>query len=304
MAFDLALSSDGALQTLVVCEEAHRYIPANINAGFWPTRQAIGRIAKEGRKYGVFLGIITQRPGELDPTILSQCNSFFAMRLSNRKDQEIIAGAFNSGAQSTIGFLPSISNRECIAFGEAVYSPMRMTFETVDAKDLPGANIRENQEAVRAGRQINLDTVINKLRGGGTIRVETTDNDPLKELADPSTPMQQRGAPQPGEQVGGKALRGQNPNAFNVHQQTGGAPTQPRQVPGQQTAQMAPRPAQPAQHAPQPSGMRPSAQSQPAPQQSGAIEERYREFSKPDTAAQVERKPNAGNEIFKAFRAK
>ncbi|PCH49627.1 MAG: ATPase [Hyphomicrobiales bacterium] len=164
LAFDLAVSSEGAIQTLVVCEEAHRYIPADIDAGFWPTRQSIGRIAKEGRKYGVYLGIITQRPGELDPTILSQCNTFFAMRLSNQKDQEIIAGAFNSGAQSTINFLPSISNRECIAFGEALHSPMRMTFETVLAKDLPGANIRQIQEDTRAGKVVNLQGVISKMR--------------------------------------------------------------------------------------------------------------------------------------------
>lgn len=164
LAFELAVSSEGAIQTLVVCEEAHRYIPADIDAGFWPTRQAIGRIAKEGRKYGVYLGIITQRPGELDPTILSQCNTFFAMRLSNQKDQEIIAGAFNSGAQSTISFLPSIANRECIAFGEGLHSPMRMTFETVAAKDLPGANIRKNQEDTRAGKTVNLQSVISKMR--------------------------------------------------------------------------------------------------------------------------------------------
>lgn len=164
LAFDLAISSDGAIQTLVVCEEAHRYIPADIDSGFWPTRQAIGRIAKEGRKYGVYLGIITQRPGELDPTILSQCNTFFAMRLSNKKDQEIIAGAFSSGAQSTISFLPSIANRECIAFGEGLHSPMRMTFETVAAKDLPGANIRRNQEDTRAGKIVNLENVISKMR--------------------------------------------------------------------------------------------------------------------------------------------
>ncbi len=182
MAFDLGISSEGAIQTLVVCEEAHRYIPAKAEDGFWPTRNAIGRIAKEGRKYGVFLGIITQRPGELDPTILSQCNSFFAMRLSNKKDQEIIAGAFNSGAASTISFLPSISNRECIAFGEALYTPMRMTFETVKEKDLPGANIRQNQNEIRAGRQINLQSVISKMRGA-TIRFEHEEMDELAELA-------------------------------------------------------------------------------------------------------------------------
>lgn len=178
LAFDLAVSSNGAIQTLVVCEEAHRYIPADVESGFWPTRQAIGRIAKEGRKYGVYLGIITQRPGELDPTILSQCNTFFAMRLSNQKDQEIIAGAFNSGAQSTINFLPSISNRECIAFGEGLHSPMRMTFETVDAKDLPGANIRKNQDDTRAGKTINLQSVISKMRKENTSEsLYSDDND-------------------------------------------------------------------------------------------------------------------------------
>lgn len=178
LAFDLALSSEGAVQTLVVAEEAHRYIPADPKAGFWPTRMAIGRIAKEGRKYGAYLGIITQRPSELDQTILSQCNSFFAMRLSNTKDQEIIAGAFNSGAQSTIAFLPSISNRECIAFGEAVYSPMRMTFETVGAEDLPGAHIRENQDAVRAGREVNLNAVVTRMRGNHMPANLTQTDDP------------------------------------------------------------------------------------------------------------------------------
>lgn len=93
LAFDIALSSEGSLQTLVICEEAHRYIPTDRDAGFWPTRQAIARIAKEGRKYGSYLGVISQRPGELDPTILSQCNSIFAMRLGNERDQEIIRGA-------------------------------------------------------------------------------------------------------------------------------------------------------------------------------------------------------------------
>lgn len=190
MAFELAISSEGAIQTLVVCEEAHRYIPADPNAGFWPTRQAIGRIAKEGRKYGVYLSIITQRPGELDPTILSQCNTFFAMRLSNQKDQQIIEGAFSGGAQSTISFLPSIANRECIAFGEALHSPMRMTFETVAAKDLPGANIRENQEAVRSGKMINVQNVIRHMRKENSYSQAETEND-LIEMATPEK-VQQR----------------------------------------------------------------------------------------------------------------
>jgi len=164
MAFEIAMNSDGGIQTLVVCEEAHRYIPADPNAGFWPTRQSIARIAKEGRKYGVFLSIITQRPGELDPTILSQCNTLFAMRLGNQKDQEIIRGAVSNGAKSTISFLSSIANRECIAFGEAIQTPMRMTFETMRAEDLPGAHIYEQQAKVKEGLTVSLKSVLKRMR--------------------------------------------------------------------------------------------------------------------------------------------
>jgi hypothetical protein len=164
MAFDLAMASQGGVQTLVVCEEAHRYIPANSDAAFWPTRQAIARIAKEGRKYGVYLGIITQRPSELDSTIFSQCNTVFAMRLSNTADQKIIAGALTSGAQSTVGFLASIANREAIAFGEGLKTPMRLTFETIAKELLPGSHIYEMQEAVRNGREVDVGQVVRRMR--------------------------------------------------------------------------------------------------------------------------------------------
>ncbi len=168
MAFDLALSSDGAIQTLVVCEEAHRYIPADRSAGFWPTRQAIARIAKEGRKYGVYLGVVTQRPGELDQTILSQCNTVFAMRLGNDHDQQIIKKAITGAAHSTVSFLSSVANRECIAFGEALHTPMRMVFETIAQKDLPGAHIYEQQARAKSGTyDVPLLSVIQRMREGG-----------------------------------------------------------------------------------------------------------------------------------------
>ncbi|PSH69889.1 ATPase [Phyllobacterium brassicacearum] len=165
IAFDLAVSSDGRVQTLVVCEEAHRYIPADANAAFWPTRQAIARIAKEGRKYGVYLSVVTQRPGELDATILSQCSTVFAMRLGNERDQEIIRGAITGASQSTIGFLSSIANREAIAFGEAVPTPMRMMFETIPADQLPAAHMAKTQESVRLGdSHLSLDTILMRMR--------------------------------------------------------------------------------------------------------------------------------------------
>ncbi|MGB5841588.1 MAG: ATP-binding protein [Brucella anthropi] len=165
LAFDIALSSEGSLQTLVICEEAHRYIPTDRDAGFWPTRQAISRIAKEGRKYGSYLGVISQRPGELDPTILSQCNSIFAMRLGNERDQEIIKGAIRGGAQSMAGFLSSIANREAIAFGEAFSTPMRLTFETIPPHQLPGRSKSESAlSSWRNDEKISLDRIVEKLR--------------------------------------------------------------------------------------------------------------------------------------------
>ncbi len=75
MAFDFGLWSDGVSPLLFVCEEAHRYASADRNIGFGPTRKAVSRIAKEGRKYGVYLALVTQRPAELDATIISQCNT-------------------------------------------------------------------------------------------------------------------------------------------------------------------------------------------------------------------------------------
>lgn len=165
MAFDLAVSSNGQIQTLVVCEEAHRYIPADPNAGFWPTRAAISRIAKEGRKYGVYLAVITQRPGELDATVLSQCSTVFAMRLGNERDQEIIRGAITGASKSMTSFLSSIANREAIAFGEAVPTPMRMIFETVPTSALPGAHLYEQQERMKSGNgSVSLEDVINRMR--------------------------------------------------------------------------------------------------------------------------------------------
>lgn len=160
LAFEIALWSEGAVKILVVCEEAHRYISSDPTVGFLPTRQAISRIAKEGRKYGVSLGIITQRPGELDPTILSQCSTVFAMRLANDRDQEIIRSALPNSSSSTTSFLASIGNGEAIAFGEAVTVPMRMMFERIPQSELPSAT-GLNESNVTS---LNLSSIVEKMR--------------------------------------------------------------------------------------------------------------------------------------------
>ena len=133
LAFEIAFWCLGAYEINVLCEEAHRYISADNRQTFGPARLAIGRIAKEGRKYGASLGVVTQRPSELDPTVLSQCSTLFAMRLANELDKGIIRAAAGVSASSTIAFLSSIADREAIAFGEAIATPMRMKFADISA---------------------------------------------------------------------------------------------------------------------------------------------------------------------------
>jgi DNA helicase HerA-like ATPase len=137
MAFEIAMWSGGGYEIAVVCEEAHRYIPSDQSQAFGPTRAAIGRIAKEGRKYGVSLGVVTQRPSELDATVLSQCSTMFAMRLANENDKAIVRGAVGASSAGAINFLSSIADREAIAFGEAIPTPMRMKF--ADYRDVNAA---------------------------------------------------------------------------------------------------------------------------------------------------------------------
>lgn len=169
LAFEIALWSNGGARILVLCEEAHRYVPADPTLGFMPTRQAISRIAKEGRKYGVSLGVVTQRPGELDPTILSQCSTVFAMRLANDRDQEIIRSAIADSSSSTTSFLSSIGNGEAIAFGEAVAVPMRMMFERIPEHRLPRAN--GVRDGLSDGKPVDLRAIVQKMRNASALEM-------------------------------------------------------------------------------------------------------------------------------------
>ena len=157
--------SEGKLRLLLLCEEAHRYMPSDPRLGFAPTRHAMSRIAKEGRKYGCYLGVVSQRPGELDPTILSQCSTVFAMRLANDQDQAIIRSAIADSSASTLSFLSSMGQREAIAFGEGVATTMRLKFEAMARHLLPGAGkkLAGDGEPGEAG-DIDLASIVERLR--------------------------------------------------------------------------------------------------------------------------------------------
>ena len=140
LAFDFGVWSAGQIPITFVCEEAHRYVPIDKTLGFEPTKRSISRIAKEGRKYGVSLCMVTQRPAELDPTILSQCNTIFSMRLTNERDQEILRAGISDAAASLLEFMPTMGTGEAITFGEGVALPTRIKFDMLPADSWPKSN--------------------------------------------------------------------------------------------------------------------------------------------------------------------
>ena len=140
LAFDFGVWSAGRIPITFVCEEAHRYVPIDKTLGFEPTKRAISKIAKEGRKYGVSLCMVTQRPAELDPTILSQCNTIFSMRLTNERDQDILRAGISDAAASLLEFMSTMGTGEAITFGEGVALPTRIKFDMLPADAWPKSN--------------------------------------------------------------------------------------------------------------------------------------------------------------------
>ena len=171
LAFDLAVWSKGGLPMLLVCEEAHRYAPAS-DQKFVPTRQALSRIAKEGRKYGLSLCLVTQRPSELDSTILSQCGTAVVLRLSSERDQDVIRGSTYEGMIDLVDFLPLLGDREAIVLGQGVSMPMRIRFDDLGKRGVP----RSRQTGFSAGWKTpnmdreGLDEIVSRWRRAGRER--------------------------------------------------------------------------------------------------------------------------------------
>ncbi|WP_375398376.1 ATP-binding protein [uncultured Sphingomonas sp.] len=141
MVFDFAIWSRNEPQRpiLLVCEEAHRYIPNERNADGSSVGRILSRIAKEGRKYGVSLGLITQRPSDLAEGVLSQCGTIISMRLNNDRDQAFVRAAMPEGARGFLDSIPALRNRECIICGEGVAIPIRVSFDALDESRRPAS---------------------------------------------------------------------------------------------------------------------------------------------------------------------
>jgi uncharacterized protein len=142
MVFDYAIWSRNEPQRpiLLVCEEAHRYVPAERDAHRSSVGKILGRIAKEGRKYGVSLGLITQRPSDLAEGVLSQCGTIIAMRLNNDRDQAFVRSAMPEGARGFLDTIPALRNRECIICGEGVSIPIRVAMDDLESQKRPASS--------------------------------------------------------------------------------------------------------------------------------------------------------------------
>lgn len=144
------LKEGGRLRPLLfVMEEAHSYLNDNFQG---VASSIVQRIVKEGRKYGIGAMIVSQRPSEINPTILSQCGTFFAMRLSNNTDRSHITGAITDNLEGLTNMLPILRTGEALILGEAVKLPMRTMIEAPPKDKRP-----DSQDPIVCDEEIDLD---------------------------------------------------------------------------------------------------------------------------------------------------
>lgn len=125
---------------LLVCEEAHRYVPDKGEAQYAVAQQAIRRIAKEGRKYGIGLMLVSQRPADVDSTVISQCGTWVVLRLTNSADQQHVARFLPDGLSGMVSALPVLSQQEAIFVGEGAALPSRIKIDDLPKGKLPRSN--------------------------------------------------------------------------------------------------------------------------------------------------------------------
>lgn len=148
---------------LLICEEAHTYIPRSAEAQFRGSRKSMERIAKEGRKYGVGIGVVSQRPHEVSETVLAQCGTFLCLRITNPNDQNYIRSLAPEAERNLIDILAGLGRGECLALGEAVPIPTRLRFYKADPP--PNSDDIDFYEKWKDGLdEVNVDEIVKRWR--------------------------------------------------------------------------------------------------------------------------------------------
>ncbi len=154
------------LPILLVCEEAHNYVPNKDNAMFQASKKSIERIAKEGRKYGLSLMMVSQRPSEVSETIMAQCNSFISLRLTNSNDQNYVKRLMPDTSSGITEILPKLGDGEFIIVGDAVLIPTigKMNMPSPEPKS---ESVKYHQEWSKSWVEATFTNIITRWREQG-----------------------------------------------------------------------------------------------------------------------------------------
>ncbi|MFO7649912.1 MAG: DUF87 domain-containing protein [bacterium] len=149
---------------LMVYEEAHNYVPNRSEQRFNSARNAVERIMKEGRKYGVGAVVVSQRPKELSETILAQCNNFIVMRLTNPDDQAYVRRLVPDSSAGLLSMLPALRTGEALILGDAVVMPTRVLVDLPDPR--PRSDDVQYAKWWSSGiKDLDVERVIKRWRG-------------------------------------------------------------------------------------------------------------------------------------------
>lgn len=148
---------------MLVCEEAHNYVPRHNDAAYRASRKSLERIAKEGRKYGLSLMVVSQRPSEVSETIFAQCNNFLSLRLTNDADQNYVRRLFPDNTNAITEILPNLAPGECVVVGDAVLLPAVIKMPLPDPEP-HSQSVRVQKEWTEPWRDITFSDVIKRWR--------------------------------------------------------------------------------------------------------------------------------------------
>lgn len=164
---------------LLVCEEAHRYVPDRGEAEYAAAQTAIRRIAREGRKYGIGLMLVSQRPADIESTVISQCGTWLVLRLTNAADQQHVSRFLPDGLSGMTKLLPNLAQQEAIFVGEGAAMPARVRIRDLERNQLPKSETAKFAKGWTLPRltEEEITTVAQRMTGETISNIGTQAND-------------------------------------------------------------------------------------------------------------------------------
>lgn len=156
---------------LLVCEEAHRYVPDRGEAEYAAAQAAIRRIAREGRKYGIGLMLVSQRPADIESTVIAQCGTWLVLRLTNASDQQQVSRFLPDGLSGMTKALPNLAQQEAIFVGEGAAMPAKIKIKSLSKDKLPKSNSAKYAEGWTLARltEQEIKAIAIRMLDGGYI---------------------------------------------------------------------------------------------------------------------------------------